>query len=123
MLEVAYYPVGSDRRIHRLRLCRGVTHTNECPGYDTKQSDPEVPDCVHVLVYSLICTLSCIYRASRVFAYGPGDWSSIPGRVIPKSFKMVLDATLLDTQHYKVWIKGKLEQSRERSSTLPYTSV
>ena len=31
---------------------------------------------------------------------------------------MVFDATLLDTQHYKVWIKGKVEQSRERSSTL-----
>ena len=27
------------------------------------------------------------------------------------------------TQHYKVQIKGKVEQSRERSSTLPYTSV
>ena len=37
--------------------------------------------------------------------------------------KMVLDAALLNTQHYKVWIKGKVEQSRERSSTLPYTSV
>ena len=27
------------------------------------------------------------------------------------------------TQQYKVWIKGKVEQSRERSSTLPYTLV
>ena len=26
---------------------------------------------------------------------------------------MVLDASLLNTQHYKVWIKGKVEQSRE----------
>ncbi len=33
--------------------------------------------------------------------------------------KIVLDASLLNTQHYKVWIKGKVEQSRERSSTLP----
>ena len=32
---------------------------------------------------------------SRVFANGPGDLSSIPGRVIPKTLKMVLDATLL----------------------------
>ena len=32
---------------------------------------------------------------------------------------MVLDASLLKTQHYKVRIKGKVEQSRERSSTLP----
>ena len=32
---------------------------------------------------------------------------------------MVFDAALLNTQHYKVGIKGKVEQSRERSSTLP----
>ena len=38
-----------------------------------------------------------------------------------KDSKMVLDAALLNTQHYKVRIKGKVEQSRERSSTLPYT--
>ena len=34
-------------RIHRLHLCRGVTPspitTNECPVYDTKQSDGEIP--------------------------------------------------------------------------------
>ena len=59
----------------------------------------------------------------RVFANGLGDLGSIAGRVIPKTQKMVLDATLLNTQHYKVKIKGKVEQSRERSSALPYTSV
>ena len=32
--------------------------------------------------------------------------------------KMVLDASLLNTQRHKVRIKGKLEQSRERSSAL-----
>ena len=37
--------------------------------------------------------------------------------------KMVLDASLLNTQHYKVCFKGKVEQSRERSSALPYTLV
>ena len=31
----------------------------------------------------------------RVFANGPGDLGSIPGRVIPKTQKMVLDASLL----------------------------
>ena len=51
--------------------------------------------------------------AVRVFANGPGDLGSIPGRVIPKTQKMVLDASLLNTQHYKVRIKGKVEQSRE----------
>ena len=48
---------------------------------------------------------------------------SISGRVIPKTQKVVLDTSLLNTQHYKVSIKGKLEQSREWSSALPYTSV
>ena len=50
---------------------------------------------------------------SRVFANGLGDWGSIPSRVIPKSQKMVLDAALLNTQHYKVRIKGKVDQFRE----------
>ena len=59
----------------------------------------------------------------RVFASGPRDLGSIPGRVIPKTLKMVLDTSLLNTQQYKVHTKGKVEQSRERSSTLPYTSV
>ena len=59
----------------------------------------------------------------RVFANGPGDLGSISGRVMPKPQKMVLDISLLNTQQYKVHIKGKVEQSRERSCTLPYTSV
>ena len=36
---------------------------------------------------------------------------------------MVLDNYLLNTQQYKVRIKGKVEQSSERSSAFPYTSV
>ena len=55
----------------------------------------------------------------RVFANGPGDLGSIPGRVIPKTQKMVLDASLLNTQHYKVRIKGKVEQSREGVAPSP----
>ena len=50
---------------------------------------------------------------SRVFLKGPGDRGSIPARVIPKIKKMVLDAALFNTQHYKVSINGKVEQSRE----------
>ena len=34
--------------------------------------------------------------------------------------KTLLDAALLNTQHYKVWTKGKMEQSREWSSALTY---
>ena len=63
------------------------------------------------------------WPAVRVFANGPGDLGSIPGRVIPKTLKMELDTTLLNTQHYKVRFKGKVEQSREWSSALPYTLV
>ena len=59
----------------------------------------------------------------RVFANGQGDLGSIPGRVIPKTFKIVLDASLLNTQHNKVWNKSKVEKSRETSSALPYTLV
>ena len=39
----------------------------------------------------------------------PGDRGSISGRVIQKTQKMVLDAALLNTQHYKVRIKCKVE--------------
>ena len=54
-----------------------------------------------------------------MFANGPGDRASIPGRVIPKNKKMVLDAALLNTQHYNVRIKDKVEQSKEWSSAPP----
>ena len=60
---------------------------------------------------------------SRVFVNGSEDRGSIPGRVIPKTQKMVLDASLLNTQHYKVRIEGKVKQPREKSSALSYTSV
>ena len=59
----------------------------------------------------------------RIFGNDPGDRVSVPGRAIPKTQNIVLYATLLNTQHYKVRINDKVEQSRERTSTLPYTSV
>ena len=60
----------------------------------------------------------------RVFTNGPGELCSIPGQVIPKTLKMVLDTSLLNTQQYKICIKGKVEQSREMSSAPPrHTSV
>ena len=49
---------------------------------------------------------------SRVFANGARDRGSIPGRVIPKTKKMVLDTSL-------VRIKVLMGQSREWSSALP----
>ena len=49
-----------------------------------------------------------IVLVGRVFANGLGDLGSIPGHVIPKTLKMVLDTPLLSTQQYKVGIKGKV---------------
>ena len=43
----------------------------------------------------------------RVFTNGLEDLGSIPGHIIPKTLKMVLDTSLLNTQQYKVRIKGK----------------
>ena len=74
-------------------------------------------------LYMYIVYNQLIGLVGRVFANGPGDLGSVPGRVIPKTSKIVLDTSLLNTQHYKVPIKGKVEQSRERSSALPNTSV
>ena len=82
---------------------------------------------MHVYLYLHIYVFMYIYiyigLVGRVFANGLGDLGSIPGHVIPKTFKMVLDTSLLNTQQYKVCIEGKVEQSRERCSALPYTSV
>ena len=66
----------------------------------------------------MICINMCF--DSIIFYW---DLGSIPGRVIPKTLKMQLDITLLNTQHYKVRFKGKVEQSREWSSALPYSLV
>ena len=57
----------------------------------------------------------------RLFDNCPGDLGSIPGWLIPKTQKIVLDASLLNTLHYKIRIKGKVEHSKERSTALPYT--
>ena len=64
--------------------------------------------------------ISCVTGlVGTVFADDPGDLGSISGYVIPKTFKRLLDTSLLNTQQYKVRIKGKMEQSWERSSALP----
>ena len=58
-----------------------------------------------------------------VFANGTGDQGLISGRVIPKTFKMVLNISLLNTQQYKIRIEDKVEQSRERSSVPLHLAV
>ena len=56
---------------------------------------------------------------SRMFANGLQD----PRSSHTKDSKMIFDAALLNTQPYYLKIKGKVEQSREWNSALPYTSV
>ena len=72
----------------------------------------------------LLLPITCIGLEGKVFTNCPGDLGSIPGRVIPKTLKMVLDTSLLNTQQYEVRsVKGKVEKTRERSNpTTPQCS-
>ena len=72
---------------------------------------------IYIYIYIYNQTTGIMFR---VFNNGLIDQGSIPGRVIPKTQKMVFDASLFNTQHYKILIKDKW---RIRSSTLPYTLV
>ena len=69
-----------------------------------------------LLKLKIYCLIGLV---GRVFANDPGDLGSIQGCVIPKTLKMVLNTSLLNTQQYKLHIKGKVKQSRERSSACP----
>ena len=78
---------------------------------------------IYIYIYIYCCTSFSNFNwaiglMGRVFANGPVEVGSISGRVIPKTKKIVFGVAL-----YKVWIKGKMELSRERSSALPYTMV
>ena len=42
-----------------------------------------------------------------IIVNGPGDSGSITGQAIPKTSRTVLGISLLNTQHYKVRIKGE----------------
>ena len=58
-----------------------------------------------------------------MFTNGPGDVGSIPGRVILKTQKMVLDPTFHNIQHYKdeiicmllvqSWIQIKMKNNQK----------
>ena len=41
-MRIIQYTILCFAQKHQLHLCRGVRPSNECPGYDTKQSDGEV---------------------------------------------------------------------------------
>ena len=64
-----------------------------------------------------------IYIYIYMFSNGPGDLSSIPGRVIPKTLKIVLDTSLLNTQQYKVSrVKWSIPGKRVAPSPTPRCS-
>ena len=67
------------------------------------------------------CAWQSIGLLSRMFAGRP--WFNPRSSHTKDLKKIVLDATLLNIQHYKVRIKNKVEQYRGWSSTLSYTLV
>ena len=57
-------------------------------------------------ILQILFFLRLIALVGKVFANGAGDLGSIPGRVVPKTFKIELDTILLNTQQYKICIKS-----------------
>ena len=114
MCILKIHPIGFASEWIKWSVSLEVIRGNE---YKLRQTIKYVVTALIWLKYRLIG------QVVRVFANGPENLGSIPGHVIPKTLKMVLDTSLLNTQQYKVRIKGKMEQSRERSSALPYNLV
>ena len=79
----------------------------------------ELAGCPRGVIAKISFFMHCYREIGLEFANIPGDLGSISGRAIPKTLKMVLDTSLLNTQQYKVRIEGKVKQSRGRSSTAP----
>ena len=75
------------------------------------------------LSLSLFLSLS-LSLMGRVLTNDPGDLGSIPGHVISKTIKMVLDTPLLNTQQYKVVSRVKWSNTGKRvaASPLPWSS-
>ena len=69
---------------------------------------------IYIYIHVRVCVRVCVYTSiytyiyiRRVFANGPGNWGFSPWSNHTKGSKMVLDASLLNTQYFKVRIKGK----------------
>ena len=56
LLEQSWWLSFNPSLIHRLHLCRGVKLPKKCPGYNTKQSDGEVP--LLLKLWGMRCTPS-----------------------------------------------------------------
>ena len=64
----------------------------------------------------LIYIYICIGLEGWIFANVPEDRDSIPGRVILRTQKIILDISILNIQHYKVRISGNVQQYKETRS-------
>ena len=100
-----------------LSIIRYLSRVKESnPGKGVASSP--TPQCCSYRKGSLRVTLDCgrqlyfnrlIGQVGSVFTNVPEDQGSVPDRIIQKTLKMVLETS----QHYKVWIRGKVEQSRK----------
>ena len=63
---------------------------------------------LYIYIYIYILDIGIMVR---VFTNSLGDLGLIPGRVIPMTKIIVLDAILFNIQHYKVRIKSKVNNA------------
>ena len=63
-----------------------------------------------------VCVDICIVSYWAVCSPTARETGFNPWSIHTKASKMVLDASLLNTQYYELGIKDKMEQSRKRSS-------
>ena len=119
---------------HSLTYLWSVCYQQQFPSYTGSNQPSYIQRDLHKSAQKLTCLkvadwlekilLSSYFSRSigimvRMFANGPRDQGSIPGRVIPKTQKMVPDASLLNAKHYKVWIKGKGSNSEKGIAPSP----
>ena len=72
----------------------------------------KISNCIDIIEFSLVWWVECSPMV-RI------DLSSIPGRVIPKTLKMVLDTSLLNTQQYKVFV-SRVKWSHPGKGVAPF---
>ena len=53
------------------------------------------------------------YIMVRMFTYDPGIMGLIPGGIIPKTLKIIIDSSLRNTHNYEVLVKSKWSNSEK----------
>ena len=76
---------------------------------------------IYLYIYLIIHVYICI--VGRVFPTGLRDRGSLLGWIILTTQKVVLYAALLNTEHYKAWIKGNWSNPRKKNTTLLHFGV